>query len=47
MSKMESTQHDRGWELAADDNGTLSVALVNQRAEGKTRAKRNHSREEK
>ena len=30
MSKMESTQHDRGWELAADDNGTLSVALVNQ-----------------
>ena len=30
VSKMESTQHDRGWELAADDNGTLSVALVNQ-----------------
>ena len=30
ISKMESTQHDRGWELAADDNGTLSVALVNQ-----------------
>src|SRR5262249_41117948 len=30
ISKMESTQHDRGWELAADDNGVLSVALVNQ-----------------
>jgi hypothetical protein len=30
ISKMESTQHDRGWELAADDNGILSVALVNQ-----------------
>ena len=29
-SKMESTQHGRGWELAADDNGTISVALVNQ-----------------
>src|SRR6185437_9146695 len=31
ISKMESTQHDRGWELAADDNGAISVALVNQR----------------
>ena len=30
VSKMESTQHDRGWELAADENGTLSVALINQ-----------------
>ncbi|HYK48430.1 MAG TPA: DUF1553 domain-containing protein, partial [Terriglobales bacterium] len=30
VSKMESTQHDRGWELASDENGTLSVALVNQ-----------------
>jgi len=30
ISKMESTQHDRGWELAADDDGILSVALVNQ-----------------
>jgi len=30
ISKMGSTQHDRGWELAADDNGILSVALVNQ-----------------
>src|SRR6185437_4305849 len=30
LSKMESTQHDRGWELAADDNGVLSVALINQ-----------------
>jgi len=29
ISKMDSTQHDRGWELAADD-GFLSVALVNQ-----------------
>jgi Protein of unknown function (DUF1553)/Protein of unknown function (DUF1549)/Planctomycete cytochrome C/Concanavalin A-like lectin/glucanases superfamily len=32
ISKMESTQHDRGWELAADDNGTLSVILVNKAA---------------
>src|SRR6266481_3837512 len=27
---MESRQHDRGWELAADENGTLTVALVHQ-----------------
>jgi hypothetical protein len=40
LSKMESTQHDRGWELAADDNGTLSVALVNQAPkEGKAEKK--------
>lgn len=31
ISKMESTQHDRGWELSADENGTISMALVNQR----------------
>ena len=30
LSKMESTQHDRGWELAADENGGLTVALVHQ-----------------
>jgi hypothetical protein len=30
LSKMESTQHDRGWELAADENGALTVALVHQ-----------------
>jgi hypothetical protein len=30
VSKMESTQHDRGWELSADDNGTVSVALVHE-----------------
>ncbi len=29
ISKMDSTQHERGWELSADD-GFLSVALVNQ-----------------
>ena len=29
LSKMDSTQHDRGWELSTDD-GFLSVALVNQ-----------------
>jgi Protein of unknown function (DUF1553)/Protein of unknown function (DUF1549)/Planctomycete cytochrome C/Concanavalin A-like lectin/glucanases superfamily len=29
LSKMDSTQHDRGWELSAED-GFLSVALVNQ-----------------
>jgi Protein of unknown function (DUF1553)/Protein of unknown function (DUF1549)/Planctomycete cytochrome C/Concanavalin A-like lectin/glucanases superfamily len=28
LSKMDSTQHDRGWELSSDD-GLLSVALVN------------------
>ena len=42
LSKMESTQHDRGWELAADDNGVLSVALVNQAPkEGKPEKKKN------
>src|SRR4029077_12189000 len=30
LSKMDSTQHDRGWELSADD-GFLSVALANER----------------
>jgi len=29
ISKMDSTQHERGWELSAED-GFLSVALVNQ-----------------
>ncbi len=29
ISKMDSTEHDRGWELSADD-GFLSVSLVNQ-----------------
>jgi hypothetical protein len=29
ISKMDSTQHERGWELSADD-GFLSVALVHQ-----------------
>lgn len=29
ISKMDSTQHDRGWELSADD-GFLSVSLVNE-----------------
>ena len=29
LSKMDSTQHDRGWELSAED-GFLSVALVHQ-----------------
>ena len=40
ISKMESTEHDRGWELAADDNGTISVALVNQAAEEKKAEKK-------
>jgi hypothetical protein len=30
VSKMDSTQHERGWELSADDNGILNVSLVNQ-----------------
>jgi Protein of unknown function (DUF1553)/Protein of unknown function (DUF1549)/Planctomycete cytochrome C/Concanavalin A-like lectin/glucanases superfamily len=34
ISKMDSTQHDRGWELAADDDGIITVALVNQTAKG-------------
>jgi len=34
ISKMESTQHDRGWELAADENGMISVALVHQAPTG-------------
>jgi len=29
ISKMDSTKHDRGWELSADD-GFLSVSFVNQ-----------------
>ena len=29
ISKMDSTQHDRGWDLSAED-GFVSVALVNQ-----------------
>lgn len=33
ISKMDSTQHDRGWELSADD-GFLSVSLVNQMPKG-------------
>jgi hypothetical protein len=33
LSKMDSTQHERGWELSADD-GFLSVALVNQMPKG-------------
>ena len=34
ISKMDSTQHDRGWELSTDDNGVLSVSLVNQAPSG-------------
>jgi hypothetical protein len=33
LSKMDSTNHDRGWELSADD-GFLSVALVNRMPKG-------------
>ena len=47
ISKMESTQHDRGWELAADDNGTISVALVNQRAKGENAEKKETTPEKK
>jgi Protein of unknown function (DUF1553)/Protein of unknown function (DUF1549)/Planctomycete cytochrome C/Concanavalin A-like lectin/glucanases superfamily len=47
MSKMESTQHDRGWELAAADNGSLSVALVNQAPkEGKAEKKPEKDKDE-
>ena len=47
ISKMESTQHDRGWELAADDNGTLSVALVNQAPKEKKSEKKPKKEDEK
>jgi hypothetical protein len=30
ISKMESSQHDRGWEIAANENGAITVALVHQ-----------------
>src|SRR5215813_4981688 len=45
ISKMDSTQHDRGWELSADD-GFLSVALVNQIPKGSIldRAKKSASK---
>jgi hypothetical protein len=43
LSKMESTQHDRGWELGADENGTLTVALVHQ-APKKARPKKKEDR---
>ncbi len=49
ISKMDSTQHDRGWELAADENGILSVCLVNQAPTGeppiKKKAKGAHKKE--
>jgi hypothetical protein len=52
ISKMDSTQHDRGWELSADD-GFLSVALVNQMSkdtkweEQKSKSKKKKQREKK
>src|SRR4029077_6383305 len=40
LSKMESTQHNRGWDVPAEDTGFLSVALVNQSPkEGKAEKK--------
>ena len=47
LSKMESTQHDRGWELAADDNGVLSVALVNQSPKEGKEEKKPEKKEDK
>ena len=47
VSKMESTQHDRGWELATDDNGVLSVALVNQASKEGTAEKKETKPEKK
>jgi hypothetical protein len=52
ISKMDSTQHNRGWELSADD-GFLSVALVNQMSkdakseEQKSNSKKKGQREKK
>jgi hypothetical protein len=47
ISKMESSQHDRGWELAADDNGTISVALVNRRSKEENARKKETTPEKK
>jgi hypothetical protein len=47
VSKMDSTQHDRGWELEADDNGTISVALVNERAKAENPGKKETTPERK
>src|SRR6266496_3078375 len=47
LSKMESSQHDRGWELAADENGTISVALVNQAAKERKPEKKPEKKEDK
>jgi Protein of unknown function (DUF1549)/Protein of unknown function (DUF1553)/Planctomycete cytochrome C/Concanavalin A-like lectin/glucanases superfamily len=30
ISKMDSTRHDRGWELSSDDKGLLIVSLINE-----------------
>jgi hypothetical protein len=50
ISKMDTTQHDRGWELSSDDNGILSVSLVNKAPTGeappiKKEAKGAHKKE--
>src|SRR6266496_4156325 len=47
LSKMESSQHDRGWELAADENGTISVALVNQATKERKPEKKPEKKEDK
>ncbi len=47
VSKMGSAQHDRGWELEADDNGTISVALVNERAKEEKAEKKETTPEKK
>ena len=47
ISKMESKQHDRGWELATDDSGILSVALVNQAPKDGTAEKKKNKPGEK
>ncbi|HLV85915.1 MAG TPA: DUF1553 domain-containing protein [Candidatus Sulfotelmatobacter sp.] len=49
LSKMDSTQHDRGWELGTDD-GFVSVALVNQMPKGSSsteKAKTQHKNGQK
>ena len=47
ISKMDSTQHDRGWELAANDDGVISVALVNQRSKDENTKKKETPPEKK
>ena len=45
ISKMDSTQQDRGWELSTDDDGILSVSLVHEAPRGVSHKKEPEVRE--